>query len=150
MADLTSDAYIKTRGNLVTQRFLIDTSSAWTFYKGQAVLIDQSVDAENVVPYVDAVVVDPADVVVGIAQEGKTVVAAAAETTEISVYIAPSVIGFQSAVFTNADIGKLVYMSDSGVLSETAADNPLIGKLTSVEDGFAFVLLSTPVIPTGA
>ena len=150
MADLTSDAYIKTKGDLVTQRYFIDTSVAQVFFKGQPVIIDQDVDSLNATPYVDAVVVAATDVFIGIAQEGKTTLASAAETTEISVYVTPSVIGFKSAVFDNADLGKIVYMSDSGVLSETAADNPQIGILESVEDGFAFVRLTAPQICAGA
>src|SRR6185503_4019806 len=138
MANLTSDAPIRFLGEAKSEKWFIDTSVANVFFKGQPVIIDQDVDAENATPYVDATVVDPADVVLGIAAEGKTVAISAAETTEIEVYVAPSIIGFKSAVFTNADLGKLVYMSDSAVLTETAADNPLIGKLFKVEDGYAY------------
>ena len=150
MADLTSDAYIKTEGNLVSRRFFIDTSVAQIFYKGQPVIIDQSVDTVNATPYVDAVTVAPDDVFIGIAMEGKVTVADAAETTEINLLVGPSIVGFASAVFTNADLGKTVYMSDSGVLSSTAADNPQIGTLVGVESGFAFVQLSAPQICAGA
>ncbi len=150
MADLTFDAYLKYKGETKVEIFFMDTSAGQTIYKGQPVMIDQSVDTINVVGFIDSVVVDPADVIVGIAAETKTVLASAAETTEILCFTAPSIIGFKSAVFDNADLGKLVYMSDSGTLSETAADNPLIGKLFKVEDGFAYVQLSTPVIPSGA
>ena len=150
MADLTSDAPIRFLGEAKSEKWLLDTSAAQTIFKGQPVIIDQDVDTLNAVGFVTSVVVDPADVVLGIAAEGKTVLISAAETTEIEVYVKPSIIGFKSAVFDNADLGKLVYMSDSAVLSETAADNPLIGKLFKVEDGYAYVELSTPVIPTGA
>lgn len=150
MADLTSDAPIRFLGEAKSEKWFIDTSVANVFYKGQPVIIDQDVDAENASPFVDATVVAATDVTLGIAAEGKTVLADAPETTELEVYVAPSIIGFPSAVFTNADLGKIVYMSDSAVLSETAADNPQIGKLFKVEDGYAYVELTTPQITAGA
>lgn len=150
MADLTSDAPIRFLGEAKSEKWFLDTSLAQTVFKGQPMLIDQDVDTLNATGFVTATVVDPADVVLGIAAEGKSVAAAAREDTEIEVYVYPSIIGFKSAVFDNADLGKLVYMSDSATLSETAADNPLIGKLFKVEDGYAYVALDTPIIPSGA
>jgi hypothetical protein len=150
MSDLTADAPIRILGIPWIEKWFIDTSAANKFYKGQPVLIDQSADTLNATPFVDALVVDPADVVLGIALEGKTVVLSDPETTELQVLVGPSVVGFKSAVFTTADIGKKVYMSDSSVLSVTAADNPELGTLFKVEDGYAYVRLVTPVIPTGA
>lgn len=150
MSDLTSDAYLKVKGESKTEIFFMDTSVAQTIYRGQPVMIDQSVDTINVVGFVDSVVVAATDVIVGIAAEGKSVAAGDPETKEIEVYTAPTIVGFKSTVFDNADLGKTVYMSDSGTLSETAADNPEIGKLFKVEDGFAYVLLTTPQIPSGA
>lgn len=152
MADLTADAPLRFLGEVYTERFTIDTAASRTIYKGQPIIVDQSVDATgNVVQFVDAVVVDPTDVFVGIAAEGKSVVSGAAETTEIECYVAPTIVGFKSSVFTNgADLGKTVYMSDSGTLSITAADNPQIGKLHVVRDGYAFVELVSPQICAGA
>lgn len=150
MADLTSDAPIRFLGEGKSEKWLLDTSAAMTVYKGQPMIIDQSVDTANARGFVDATVVDPADVVLGIAAEGKTVASGDPETTEIEVYTAPSIVGFKSSVFANTDLGKTVYMSDSGTLSSTAADNPEIGKLFKVEDGYCYVELSTPKIPAGA
>jgi hypothetical protein len=152
MADLTKDAPLRFLGEVVTQRFNIDTSAARTFFKGQPVIVDQSVDATgNVVQFVDSVVVDPTDVFVGIAAESKTVASGDPETTEIECYVGPTIVGFKSSVFTNgADLGKTVYMSDSGTLSTTVADNPQIGKLHLVRDGYAYVELVTPQICSGA
>ena len=91
------------------------------------------------------------DVFVGIAAEGKTVASGAAETTEITCYVEPTIVGFKSAVYTNgADLGKTVYMSDSGTLSATVGDNPQIGILHLVRDGYAWVKLVSPQICTGA
>lgn len=152
MADLTAAAPLRIKGEIYTQKRTIDTAAARTIYKGQPMIIDQDVDATgNVVQYVDSVVVAATDVFVGIAAENKSVASAAAETTELEMYVEPTIVGFKSAVFTDgADLGKTVYMSDSGTLSTTAADNPQIGKLHSVEDGYAFIQLATPQICTGA
>lgn len=151
MADLTANAPLRTLGEPTLQKFTLDTSAARTVYKGQPLIVDQSVDTSHAVQYVDAVVVDATDVFLGIASEGKTVASGDAETTEVSAYVEPTILGFKSAVFNDyADLGKTVYMSDSGTLSTTAADNPQIGKLHSVKDGYAFVALESPKICTGA
>lgn len=152
MADLTANAPIRVLGLEYTEKRTIDTAAARTIYRGQPMIIDQSVDATgNVVQFVDAVVVDPTDVFVGIAAHGASVASGAAETTELEMYVEPTIVGFKSAVFTDgADLGKTVYMSDSGTLSTTAADNPQIGKLHAVRDGYAFVQLSTPQVCAGA
>jgi len=65
---------------------------------------------------------------------------------EIEIYTWPSIVGFQSAVFTDADVGDTVYMSDSGTLSATPDDNPQIGKLHRVVDGYAYVQIVSPQI----
>ncbi len=150
MADLTSDAPIRILGDAHVEKWFIDTSAANVFYKGQPVLIDQSADTVNATPYVDALVVAATDVCLGIAAEGKTVVLSDPETTEINVWVGPTIVGFKSTVYTNADLGATVYMSDSGVLSATAADNPQLGKLVKVEDGYCYVELTTPQVCTGA
>ncbi len=150
MADLTANAPLRFKGQVYSERFFIDTSTTNVFFRGQPVLIDQSADTQNATPYVDGLTVDPADVCLGIAAEAKSVVSGAAETTEIEVYVAPTWVGFKSAIFDNADLGKVVYKSDSDVLSETAADNPQLGILRKVEGGYAFVELTTPQICGGA
>jgi hypothetical protein len=155
MADLIANAPLKFLGEAHTEKFHVDSAAARTIYKGQALIIDQDVDATgNVVQYVDSVVVAATDVFMGIAAEPHTTLISASETdvnSLIEAYVAPTIIGFKSAVFTDgADSGKTVYMSDSGTLSTTAADNPQIGKLHRVLDGYAYVELSTPQICTGA
>jgi len=150
MADLTSDAPIRFLGVPQMEKFFVDTTYAQSIFKGQPVYIDQSVDSLNAMPFVTAKVIAPTDVILGIAAHGLVLAAAAAETTELEVYVGPSIIGFKSTVFDNADLGKTVYMSDSATLSETAADNPEIGKLVKVEDGYCYVELKTPFIAAGA
>ena len=153
MADLTADANIEVVNPTIRQ-YVLDTSAARTVYKGQPMIVDQSVDATGpIVQFVDSVVVAADDVFVGIAAEGKSVASGDPETlvaSGINVYVEPTIVGFLSSVFTDgADTGKTVYMSDSGTLSTTAADNPMLGKLMRVADGRAWVKLST-AITTGA
>jgi hypothetical protein len=151
MTDLTANAPLRFKGTPVSERWYLDTSGAQTIYRGQPMMIDQNVDAANARGYVDATVVAPDDVILGIAAEGKTVVASAAETTEIEVYVAPTWVGFKSTAFDNSDLGKPVYMSDSGTLADTVyADNPEIGILRKIEDGYCYVELTTPKIATRA
>jgi len=152
MADLTADAPIRILGEATVERFFLDTAAARTVYKGQPMIVDQDVDATgNIVQFVDAVVVAATDVFMGIAAEGKVVALGDPETTEIELYVEPTIVGFKSAVYTaGADYGKTVYMSDSATLSSTAGDNPQIGTLYKVEDGYAYVALKTPQICTGA
>jgi hypothetical protein len=151
MADLTSSAPLRVLGEAYTEKFILDTVAARQVYRGQPMIIDQDVDTANVVQFVDAVVVAATDVFVGIAAEDKAVLISAPETTEIECYVAPTILGFKSAVFADgADLGKPVYMSDSATLSGTVADNPVLGKVHRVIDGYCYVELSSPAVCSGA
>lgn len=151
MADLTSNAYLKVLGEAHTEKWVLDNSTAQTIYKGQPMIIDQSVDTAYLRGYLDATVVATTDVFIGIAAEPQTVATTDAETSnEIEVYVWPTIVGFKSAVFAQADCGKTVYMSDSATLSTTAGANPQIGKLHKVEGGFAFVQIISPTVCAGA
>jgi len=113
-------------------------------------MIDQNVDATNIVQYVDSVHCVATDIGIGIAAEGKTVVSGDAETTEIEVYVAPTIVGFKSTVFTtNVSLGSVICFSDSGTLSLTETDNVRVGTLFKVEDGYCYVKLTTPQVCTG-
>lgn len=150
MADLTTNAYVKVYGKAYTEKWALDSSAAQTIYKGQPMIIDGSEDGTKPRGFVDATVVAATDIFVGIAAEPATVGAGAAETTEIEVYTWPTILGFPGAVFSDADVGDTVYMSDSATLSATAADNPQIGKLHRVKDGFQYVQIISPTICAGA
>lgn len=153
MADLSANAPLRIMGEAHTERFHCNSSSAFSIYKGQPLIIDQNVDAAYVTPFVDATVVATTDVFMGIAAEGKSVASGASETNAdsmIEAYVEPTIVGFKSAVFTDADCGKTVYMSDSATLSTTASQNPQIGKLHRVLDGYAFVRLSSPQVCANA
>lgn len=157
MAALTADAQLRICGPAYTRKLILDTSSAQTVYKGQPLYLNQSLDAVNMIAHIDithpeAVAAD--DAFVGIAAEGKAVAASATEdakTAGVEAYVEPTIVGFKSAVFTNASIGLGVYMPDSATLAgvASAADCPYIGILQFVEDGYAYVKLVTQVC-TGA
>lgn len=151
MADLTKNASLRIMGEGYTQEWVLDNSAAQTVYKGSPMILDLSEDTVNPRAFVDATTVAATDVFVGIAAEGPISVATTdTETIRCKIWTGPTIVGFKSAVFDDADVGKTVYMSDSGTLSETAADNPQIGKLHRVLDGYAYVELTAPQICTGA
>ena len=144
MTDLSADAPLRFLGEPKSEKFLMDTSTAQTIYKGAGVIIDMGTDAVNV-HTAKSITMVSTDVNVGIAAETKSVVAGDPETTEIEVYVEPSIIGFPTAVLTNASAGKIVSMSDTGTLSVAAVGAyPQIGTLFKVEDGYAYVALVTP------
>lgn len=151
MADLTADAPLRFMGEPKSEVWTLDNSVAQTVYKGQPMIIDGNVDTVYLRGFVDATVVAATDIFIGVAAEGCTVATTDTETdNEIEVYTWPTIIGFKSTVYTDADVGDTVYMSDSGTLSATAADNPQIGKLHRVLNGYAYVQLITPQICSGA
>lgn len=152
MADLTANAPIRILGQEFTEEFVLDNSAAQTIYKGQPMIIDQSEDTVYLRGFVDATTVAATDIFCGIAAEGPKAVATTDTETKnkITVWVWPTIVGFKSTVFTDADLGDTVYMSDSATLSATVGDNPMLGKLHRVLDGYAYVQLSTPTICAGA
>lgn len=152
MADLTKDAPLRFWNQEVsTEKWVLDNSSAQTIYKGQPMILDLTADTVYLVGFTDSLTVANDDIFIGIAAEGATVATTDTETdNEIEVYVEPTIVGFKSSVFTDADVGDPVYMSDSGTLSATVGDNPVLGKLHRVKDGYAYVRLESPKICTGA
>jgi len=151
MADLTADAYIKIWGEATTERWVLDNSAAQTVYRGQPMIIDIGEDTVYLRGFVTATVTAVTDIFIGIAAEGCAVATADTETDNvIEVYIQPTVVGFPGSVFTDADVGDTIYMSDSGTLSATATQNPVIGKLQRVRDGYQYVQLVSPTVCAGA
>jgi hypothetical protein len=145
MANLTADASLRVLGEAYTHKFVMDTSGAQTIYKGAPAVIDANVDAVHVHTAASLTLVD-GDVCVGIGAEQKTVAAGDPETTLVELYTWPTILGFKSAVFTDADLGKAVYMSDTATLTASNGAYPEIGKLYKVQDGYAFVRLETPLV----
>ncbi len=152
MADLTADADIRILGKAYTERFIVETTAAVTYYRGQPAMVIQLTDATGpIVPWVDSEVKND-DVFMGIIAEGGSVLIAAAETQEVECYVGPTIIGFKSTgIFTAGhDYGAECYKSDSDLLSATIGDNPRLGKVWKVEGDYVFVRLETPYICAGA
>jgi len=146
MADLTANAPLRVFGDVYTEKWVVDNVAAHTFYKGQPMMIGMA-DTVYVHGFLDGDTVANDDVCVGIAAEKITVATTDTETDNvITVYTAPTILGFKSTVYTDANVGATVYMSGSATLSATAGDNPQIGKLVRVLNGFAYVELTTPQI----
>ena len=151
MADLTRDASLNFIGEVKTARWVLDNSAAQTIYRGQPMVLDISADTVYLRGWVDSTTAAD-DIFVGIALSAKTVATTDTETDNtIQVATDDTIVGFVSSVFTDADVGDTVYMSDSATLSATAADNPQLGKLYRVMDGYCYVKLgNAPLICSGA
>ena len=131
---------------LFTERFNVDTSVARTIYRGQPVILDKSVDTVNIVGWVAAVtLVTAVDVFIGIANENITVAAGDLEVTKEIDVITDGEVGFQSAAFTDADVGKTVVFTDSGTLAvgTGSATQCTAGKIARVANGYVYVQLTT-------
>jgi len=151
MADLTKAAPLRFWGEAHSEKWVLDNSSAQDIYRGQPMVLDISTDTVYLIGFTDSLTVAADDIFIGIAAENATVATSDTETdNEIEVYTWPTIIGFKSSVYTDADVGDTVYMSDSATLSATAGDNPQIGKLHRVVDGYAYVQLVSPQVCTGA
>lgn len=150
MADLTSSATLRF-WNLDLchiRKWVLDNSAAQSIYRGQPMIIDQSEDTVYLRGFVDATTVAATDIFVGIALENKTVATTDTETDNMIEVLQYGLCGFKSTVFTNADVGDTVYMSDSATLSATVGDNPVLGILSHVEDGYAYVMINPQGAPT--
>lgn len=145
MTALSADATLRFIGEPQFEKFTCDTSGSYTIYKGGGVIIDQSVDT-LLVHTAESITCVDGDVFVGIAAEKKVIVSGDPETTEVQLIVEPSIVGFKSTVFTHADLGKPVYMSDTATLTASNGAYPRIGNLFKVQDGYAFVQLRSPYV----
>ena len=148
MAELTQGRDLSNRrpSALFTERFNVDTSVARSIYRGQPVIQDKSVDTVNIVGWVAAVtLVTGVDIFIGIANENITVAAGDLEVTKEIDVITDGEVGFQSAAFTDADVGKTVIFTDSGTLAvgTGSATQCTAGKITRVANGYVYVQLTT-------
>ncbi len=150
MADLSDNAYLRIWGKVYTDKWGLDSSAAQVIYRGHPMLIDIGTDTLYLKSWDDREVV-ATDIFIGIAAEPKSIAIGASEALSIlEIYVGPTVVGFPGSTYTDADVGKLIYMSDSGTLSTTVADNPWLGTLIRVRDGHQYVQLRSPVICSGA
>jgi hypothetical protein len=156
MTAVTTDQPIRVFGKPVTKKWIVDSSAAQTWYRGEAFIIDQTGDAVNATPV--HAIASPAvannDVFIGIAAHGGVNAISVAEnfTNGVELYMEPTVLGFKNNTsLTNASIGLGIYLQDGDHLDLVAdvADIPYIGILQFVEDGYAYVKLVTQIC-TGA
>ena len=71
MADLSKNAPLRFRGQVYTEKWVLDNSAAQHVYKGQPMIIDQSEDTVYPRGFVDATTVAATDIFVGIAEIGR-------------------------------------------------------------------------------
>jgi hypothetical protein len=157
MTAITKDQPLRVFGKPVMKKWILDSSIAQTWYRGEALIIDQTADAVNATPV--HAIANPAvannDVFVGIAMEGGSFPISTLEglsTTGVEAYMQPTVLGFlNNTTLTNASIGLGIYLSEGNqlVLVASVDDIPYIGILQFVEDGYAYVKLVTQIC-TGA
>lgn len=148
MANLTQgrDLSLRRPTTLFTEHFNVDTSVARTIYRGGPVILDKSVDTVNIVDWVSSVtLVTAVDIFIGIANETITVAAGDLEATKEIDVITDGEVGFASASFTDADIGKTVIFTDSGTLAVGTGSSTqcTAGKITRVANGYVYVQLTT-------
>jgi len=132
-----------------TMLFILDSSSAQVVYQGMAMIIDQNVDTLYA-RIADGVTCVDGDVFLGISNGYVNIAASDPEDSkhQVELVVGPSIVGFPSTVFTNANLGDIVYASaytSTGVtLSGSNGAYPRIGTLWRVENGYAYVLLDPP------
>jgi len=147
---ISADMPLRFFGDPVTIRWVLDNSSAYTIYKGEAAVLDQTGDTSYPIGQ-QQITVAASDICVGIAAEQKTVATDDREADNmIEIYTWPTIIGFKSTVFDLTDLEAAVYQANDGALSDTAADNPEIGTVFWVDDGYVYVKLNAPTICDGA
>jgi hypothetical protein len=152
MADLSQNApKLRFRSeDIVVERWTLDNSAAQTVYYGHPMIIDASADTVNARGWLDATtLVTATDVFLGICNTNKTVVATGGVegANEVEI-ITKGEVGFKSATFTDADIGKTVSFTDSGTLAVAAeaADTLSIGKIRRVVDGYVYIELNQHIV----
>ena len=152
MAAVSADQPLRVFGTAYMKKFAVDSSAARTWYKGEAFIIDQNVDAVYVSSCHDIThpVVASTDVFMGIAAHGGVNAISVAENLAngVELYIEPTVLGFKNNTsLTNASAGLGIYLQNADHLDLVAdvADIPYIGILQFVEDGYAYVKLVTQV-----
>lgn len=146
MTDLTQNAALRFLAESFTEIFDVSVDVyPQQIWKGAPLIIDQSADAEAVITAEGVTALD-GDVFVGIAAHQVTVNAGDLSEPKVEAYVWPSIVGFPNSALTNADLGKDIWMSDTGTLSETPGAYPRIGTLFKVENGYAYVAISGPAI----
>ena len=143
---LTSNWPLRFKGEVKTEKFILDTSVAQHIYRGMPLMIDDNVDTVNLINP-DLITVAQPDTFIGIAAEEKVVALGDPENEKsagIEVYVEPTIVGFKGTTYSDVDLGMLISMDKTGILGTTGAGKPRLGKLYKVEDGYQYVQLETP------
>jgi len=147
MADISADRYLEIYGESHIGRWVLDNSAAQTVYVGSPLMLDISEDTVYLRIFDSNVTPATGDVFVGFAAEGKVVATTDTEVDNIiDVYEAPTIVGVPKNSLTDADVGKDIYMSDSGTVTTTSASNLKIGRLHRVVGDFAFIEVYARII----
>lgn len=145
-ATLTQDLNIAVKGPVAMEKWYISNVAAQTVFKGMAMVISQATDTTHPI-IADGYTMVTTDAFLGIAAGGAVqAISPAPMVNYVQVYTWPTIVGFPSAVFTDAAIGKLVsvsaYTATGITLSASGGAYPTIGQLLRVENGYAYVIIT--------
>lgn len=147
---MSADVPLRFFGEPTSIRWVLDNSGAFTIYKGEAGVLDQTGDTSYPVAQ-KGITVAATDICIGIAAAQLEVKTTDREVDNVmEFYTWPTIIGFKSTVFALTDLEAAVYQDDEGALTATAADNPELGTVFWVDGGYVYVRLNTPLICSGA
>ena len=138
-------------GDVKTELWVCDSSSAQVVYQGMAMMIDVNVDTVYA-RIADGVTAANNDIFLGVSNGYVNIASGDAEDSkhQVEMIVGPSIVGFPSTAVTDADVGKTIYASaytSTGVtLSASIGTYPALGKLHRVKDGYAFIELVTPAL----
>ena len=142
MTDLSANLYMKLFGNAQVERLVLDNSAAQTVYEGAPLIIDISEDTSYPRLFDSSVTLATGDVFIGFACEKVVVATTDTETdNERDVIRPPWIVGFAKTGLTRANIGDLIYCSDSGTLTTTAGTNLQVGYIHEVTSSMVYIKL---------
>jgi len=140
MANISADQYLRVYGEAHLGRWTLDNSAAQVAYIGSPMILDVSEDTVYPRIFDSNVTLQATDVFIGYAGEAKTVATTDTETDNvIDIYEDPTYVGLPAGSITDADVGKSLYMSDSGTFSTTASTNLKVGTVFRVVDSTVFI-----------
>ena len=143
MTDLSVNLYTKAFGELSTEKMVLDNSAAQEVFEGAPLFIDISEDTSYPRLFDSGETLATGDAFIGFAAEYCSVLTTDTEVDNaIDIVRAPSIIGFADVnSLTRANIGDLIYVSDSGTLTTTSGTNLQVGYIHEVKDGWVFIQL---------
>jgi len=143
MTDLSKNLYIRGFGKLQIEKFILDNSTAQEVFEGAPLFIDIGTDTSYPRIYASGVTLATGDAFLGIAAEYVNVLTTDTESdNKIDVIRPPSIVGFADVnSLTRANIGDLIYFSDTGTLTTTAGSDLQAGYIHEVVGGWVYIKL---------